>query len=148
MVSGHSYAKALRCIGQLLEQRDIVAFELRYGKDECRLQCGGTSSDLALINLSFSEQKILSFEALGRAKRGGLSKPPDFNSLSEVLRAVGRFVDNKGGHLCRICNVDSSEPTGDSINLEYKDFRGQLRVEKFSAALLYERLTRMYKERS
>jgi hypothetical protein len=61
---------------------------------------------------------------------------------------VGRFVDNKGGHLCRICNVDSSEPTGDSINLEYKDFRGQLRVEKFSAALLYERLTRMYKERS
>jgi len=148
MVFKHSYSTALRCIGQLLEQRDIVAFELKYEKDEFCLQCGGASSDLALVNLSVSERKISSIEALGRVKRGRLSKSPDFNSLSETLRAVGRYVDDKRGHLCRICNADSCDPTDDFINLEYKDFRGQLRVEKFAAASLYERLTSMYKERS
>ena len=115
----HSYARALRCIGQILEDRDVAAFELKYQDDEFRVLCEADSPDLKLIHLSFSEQQISSLETLGRTKRRHPSKPPDFSSLSEILRAVGRFVDSKGGYLHRVCNVDFSDPAEDSITPQY-----------------------------
>jgi hypothetical protein len=143
----HSYSSALRCIGQALETRDVVAFELRCEKDEFRLQCGGSSLYTELIDLSFSEQDISGLERQGRAKRRSSSNTLDFDGLPEMLRAVGRFIDSKRGHLVRICNVDSSIPADDSFNVEYKDYNGQRRVEKLFKASLYDRLIRMYKER-
>lgn len=142
-----SYSSALRCIGQALETRDVVAFELRYENDEFRLQCGGSSPYTELIDLSFSEQEISGLERQGHAKRRGSSNTLDFDGLPEMLRAVGRFIDSKRGHLVRICNVNSSSPADDSFDLEYKDYNGQTRVEKLFKASLHDRLVRMYKER-
>ena len=148
MPLNHTYSSALRCLGQVLEQRDVVAFELRFENHEFRLRCDAPSPQLALIDLRFSEKDISSLEHQGRAKRGDSSKTLDFDGLPETLRAVGRFVDNKRGHLFRICNADGSTPTDDCFQVEYRDYSGELRVEKLSKASLYDRLTRMYKQRS
>ncbi len=148
MLLKHSYSSTLRCLGQALEQRDIVAFELKCENQEFRLRCGGSPDSLALIDLRFSEHDISSLEQQGRAKRGRSSKTSDFNGLPEILRAVGRFVDRKRGSLIGICNVDSATPADDCLKVEYQDYTGQTRVEKLLRASLQDRLTRMYKERS
>lgn len=147
MPLNHTYSIALRCLGQVLEKRDVVAFELRFENHEFRLRCDGPSPQSGLIDLRFSEQDISSLEHQGRAMRGDSSKTLDFDGLPETLRAVGRFVDNKRGRLFRICNVDSSTPTDDCFNVEYNDYNGQLRMERLSKASLCDRLVRMYRER-
>lgn len=149
MPQDHSYSNALRCIGQALEQRDVVAFELSCENEEFRLRCGSPSPPyVGLLELQFSEPEISVLERQGRARRGGPTKTLDFDGLPELLRAVGRFVDSKRGQLVRVCNVGLSALSDDSFKVEYRGYTGEIRAETLFKASLHDRLTRMYKERS
>jgi hypothetical protein len=142
------YSSALRSIGQALERADIDAFDLKCDNDEFRLQCGDpTPPNLSLIELRYSLEDIERLEVEGRAKRGDSFRTVDFDGLPQILRTLGRYVDNRGGGLLRICNSDASAPAG-AIKIEYTSRDGQLKAEELSMASIYQHSVQMYQERT
>lgn len=142
------YSSALRCIGQALEKQDIEVFDLKCDDHGFSLECGDTTAPyLTLIELRYSFDDIESLDREGKAKRGGSFKMVDFNGLPEILRAVGRYIDNKNADLMRISNSEWSN-TKDSLQLEYETRDGHRRMEDFSMASIYDIMVRMYKDRA
>jgi hypothetical protein len=143
-----TYSNALRCIGQALETSDIEDFDLKYYSGEFRLECGDPIPPyLKLIQLRYALDDIKSLERKGQARRAGPGKSVSFDSLSEVLRTLGGYVDKRGGRLLRICSSDSSLTQG-SVKLEYQTGNRLLHVEEFSMTSIYETIARMYRDRS
>ena len=148
MASRHDHSKALRAIGQELVKRGIDLFELRCLRAEYYLQCGDpTPPYVGLIELSFSDDDVISLELAAASQRGGAFKFVEFEALPEILRAAGRYVDNKDGLLLRVSNTDSSFDN-DTMRLEYESRDGRSHVEEVSLSELSETARRMYKERS
>ena len=148
MASRHDHSKALRVIGQELDKRGIDLFELRCLRAEYYLQCGDpTPPHIGLIELSFTDDDVVSLELKAAAQRGSNFKLVDFESLPEVLRATGRYIENKEAFLLRISNSESP-PDSDTIKLEYESRDGRTHVEELPVSTLAETARRMYKERS
>ena len=93
---------------RLFSQQSGAAFELHYTPDDLR--------DL---------------ELKGRALRGTSQGYPDAQSLSEILRSVGEFLDLK--HVC----LSRLAMRGRWITLHYKSAQGHLVVEEHTAASLH-----------
>jgi hypothetical protein len=148
MASRHDHSKALRIIGQELVKRGIDLFELRCLRAEYYLQCGDpTPPYVGLIELSFSDDDVVSLELAAASQRGGTFKFVEFEALPELLRAAGRYVDNKEGMLLRISNTESSLD-GDTMRLEYETRDGRSHADEVPLSDLAETARRMYKERS
>jgi len=148
MASRHDHSKALRAIGQELVKRGIDLFELRCLRTEYYLQCGDpTPPYVGLIEMSFTDDDVVSLELAAVSQRGGTFKFVEFEGLPEILRAAGRYVDNKEGLLLRVSNTDSSVDN-DTLRLEYEGRDGRNHVEEVPVSELGETARRMYKERS
>ena len=148
MASRYDHSKALRAIGQELVKRGIDLFELRCLRTEYYLQCGDpTPPYVGLIELSFTDDDIISLELAAASQRGGTFKFVEFEGLPEILRAAGRYVDSKEGVLLRISNTDSSFDS-DTLRLEYESRDGRNHVDEVPLTELSETARRMYKERS
>lgn len=148
MASRHDHSKALRVIGQELVKRGIDIFELRCLRTEYYLQCGDpTPPYVGLIELSFTDDDVDSLELAAVSQRGGNFKFVNFEALPEVLRATGRFVENKEGNLLRISNADSLAES-DAVRVEYESRDGRTHIEELPVSTLAETARRMYKERS
>jgi hypothetical protein len=148
MASRHDHSKALRAIGQELIKRGIDLFELRCLRTEYYLQCGDpTPPYVGLIEMSFTDDDVISLELAAVSQRGGAFKFVEFEGLPEILRAAGRYVDNKEGSLLRVSNTDSSVDN-DTLRLEYESRDGRNHVDEVALTELVETARRMYKERS
>ena len=148
MATRHDHSKALRAIGQELVKRGIDLFELRCLRAEYYLQCGDpTPPHVGLIELSFTDDDIVSLDLAAVSQRGGAFKFVEFEGLPELLRAVGRYVDSKEGLLLRVSNTDSSFDD-ETMRLEYESRDGRNHVEEVPLTELAETARRMYKERS
>ncbi|MGH7886218.1 MAG: hypothetical protein ACREPG_00005, partial [Candidatus Binatia bacterium] len=142
------HSKALRAIGQELVKRGIDLFELRCLRAEYYLQCGDpTPPYVGLIELSFTDDDVISLELAATSRRGGTFKFVEFEGLPEILRAAGRYVDNKEGMLLRVSNSDSSIDNN-TMRLEYETRDGRTHIEEVPLTELGETARRMYKERS
>src|SRR2546430_14232085 len=138
MWSRHTYSSALRSIGQVLEKWDMNTFDLRCSDSEFRLHCGDpTPPHLTLIKVRYTSDDISGLELKGRAKRGGSLTTAKLDSLPEILRALGHYVDSKGGRLVRICNGDVALDSS-LIMLEYETRHRQVRREDFSHTAHYK----------
>ena len=149
MPSVASYAGTLRCIGQALQRQEIVVFELKSYASDFHLQCGDPNPPYTnLIQLSYTVEDIEVLDQEGQARRGRRSSNDvQFDSLPEVLRALGKYVDSKLAYLSRICNADQSSHDP-SIELEYETRDGRLQAEKLPMSSILEMSTRMYKKRT
>ena len=148
MRSRHTYSSALRSIGQVLEKWDMNTFDLRCSDSEFRLHCGDpTPPHLTLIKVRYTSDDISGLELKGRAKRGGSLTTAKLDSLPEILRALGHYVDSKGGRLVRICNGDVALDSN-LIMLEYETRHRQVRREDFSITSIYKHTQDMHHERS
>ena len=148
MASRHDHSKALRAIGQELIKRGIDLFELRCLRTEYYLQCGDpTPPYVGLIEMSFTDDDVVSLELAAVSQRGGAFKFVEFEGLPEILRAAGRYVDNKEGLLLRVSNTDSSVDN-DTLRLEYESRDGRNHVDEVALTELVETARRMYKERA
>jgi hypothetical protein len=145
MLLGSSSA-ALRCIGQSLEKQKIEGFDLKCDAGQFFLQCQDPSA-FRMMELRYSAQDIELLERDGQAKRGASFKMVDFDGLPETLRAIGKYVDDKGGHVLRVCNRDLSS-TSVAVKLEYQTVDGRLQTEEISKASIYRTMMEMYKDRS
>ncbi len=148
MASRYSESRALRTIGQELKRRGIDLFELRCLRKEYYLQCGDPNPPyVGLLELTFSDDEIDSLDNGAAGGRGNGPNFVDFEALPEVLRAIGRCVENKEGSLLRIsCSISSIDD--DTVRLEYDGRDGRVHVEQLPVSALAEIAMRMYKERS
>jgi len=123
-------------------------FDLRCSDSEFRLHCGDpTPPHLTLIKVRYTSDDISGLELKGRAKRGGSLTTAKLDSLPEILRALGHYVDSKGGRLVRICNGDVALDSS-LIMLEYETRHRQVRREDFSITSIYKHTQDMHHERS
>jgi len=148
MASRHDHSKALRVIGQELVKRGIDLFELRCLRKEYYLQCGDpTPPYVGLIELSFTDDDVVSLDLAAASQRGGAFKFVEFEGLPEILRAAARYVESKEGMLLRVSNTESPFEN-DVMRLEYESRDGRNHVEEVPLTELAETARRMYKERS
>ena len=142
-----SYAAALRCIGQAVQSQNIEVFELKSHADEFRLQCGDPNPPYtALIEMTFSKEKIQIIDREGRRRRGQSTGEIRFDGIPEILRAVGAYIDKKGGYLRLINNCGSSFDT--ALELEYQTRAGQVEMETLAMSFIREACVRMYQRRT
>ena len=148
MPAPSSYSKALRTIGQELEKRGIDIFELRYDGENYTLQCADpTPPYLGLIDIRYSRNELKSLSQAAAARRSSGFKLVDFDSLGEILRALGRHVENNDAELRAISTLDSG---GDSnkFRLEYEIRGGRVHVEELYEASIAAQAEHMYHERA
>jgi hypothetical protein len=147
MASRYGYSRALRTLGQALEKHGIDLFDLQCDHDEFYLQCGEpTPPYLSLVELHYSVGDLNDLDLDARAQRGNTFRLVNFAGLPEILRAVGRRLEEKEGQLVHICK---SEPalTDGYIQVEYQTRDGRRHIEELFTAALGDHAMRMYKER-
>jgi hypothetical protein len=142
-----SYAAAFRCIGQELQSQNIEVFELKSQADVFRLQCGDPNPPYTgLKEILFSKETIQMIDREGRRRRGQSSGEIRFDSLPEMLRTVGQYIDTKLGRLQRINNSGFSPDA--AFEVEYQTRAGQLQTETLTMSFIREASVRMYQRRT
>ena len=142
-----NYARALRCIGQALQTQNIAVFELKTDANEFRVQCEDPNPPYtALIELNFSPDNITILDREGHARRRQTNSEFRFDSLPEVLRAVGEYIDSKRAHLRRLNNCCLSDH--DAVEVEYQTRAGDVRSETLSMSAIRGTAVNMCKRRT
>ena len=143
MLPNRSYAQILRAIGQGLETAGLRYFDIRTeGKDYVVHPTTFPESQ----ELRFTADDIVRLEHEGRAKRSDPSRTPDFSSISQILRAIGNYIDRNDGYLLEISKAFPSR-SGGSVSIQYRTALGNRIKEEFSASGLYGLCVRMHKQR-
>ncbi len=141
-----NYAGAFRCIGQALQTHEIEVFELSSFANEFRVVAGDPNPPYtALIKLNFSVQDIEILDREGQARRGRSTTDVRFDSVPEVLRAVGEYLDHKRGYLRRVDNSSSSEA---AVEIQYQTRAGDVQTENLTISFIRETCVHMYKRRT
>jgi hypothetical protein len=163
-----SYAQILRTVGQMLEGLEIQSFALkiegndftvsapqarqpqekhlrvfwrRLGGKKAESQGMGNPSS-GVLELHYTAADIARMDSEARAKRGPTAGTPEPHSLSQLLRAVGAFVDQKGGDLLTMRKDDQN------IEFEYKSLLNAKVTQQFTVPALYDYWVKMYLRRS
>jgi hypothetical protein len=151
------YAQAFRVIGAALENLEVEDFDLEIKDLEYWIR--GCAKDApnsapvekrkffgnwlkvrkrlfapqagAAFELHYTLADLCELELKGRAQRGTSQGLPDAQSLSEILRSVGEFLDLK--HVC----LSRLSMRGRWITLHYKSAQGHLVVEEHTASSLH-----------
>jgi len=94
------------------------------------------------LELHYSRDDIARMDAEGQSKRqSGAGGSPEAHNLSQILRAVGAFVDQKQGRLLAVSK------DGQDIAIEYESALKRGQTEKFTVASLYDYWVKMYLRR-
>ena len=140
-----NYAGALRCVGQALEIRNIAVFELIVDADEFVVRCGDPNPPYtSIVTLHYSPQRITILDRDGQARRRQMKSYLRFDSLPEILRAAGNYVDSQGGQIRMLTNCSTSEA---SIEVEYQTRTG-IKSETLSTSLIRDIAVTMFKRRT
>jgi hypothetical protein len=171
MAENPSYSQLLRPVGQMLEGLHVESFELKVEGDEFLVRgtsdiptpqptqektlrvvwqvLRGRASKKAeapipssgAVELRYSQDDIARMEREGRARRQSAGQTPEAHTISQVLRAVGAFVDHKGGRFLSVSKDDQA------VTIEYETSLRRNSVETFTISTLYDFWVRMYKKR-
>lgn len=96
----------------------------------------------AKLNLRYTPKDMDRLERQGKAKRQSVAGVPDVASLSQLLRTIGAYVEQKKARLVKIARY------GESLAIQYDTVDGERREETVSAASLYEFWVERYLQRS
>jgi hypothetical protein len=94
-----------------------------------------------VLDLHYSHDDIMRMDSQAQAQRTGTGGSPEAHTLSQILRAVGAFVDQKQGRLLGV----SIE--GQDITIEYESALKKALTEKFTVPSLYDYWVKMYLRR-
>ncbi len=166
-----NYAQILRTIGQALEALDIQSFVLRKeaGDLTVSLQDSRVRRRLrrkkflrvswrrlrgkelgprlthkpssGVVELHYTDADIARVDSEGRAKRGTTAGTPEPHSLSQILRAVGGFVDQQRGQLLTVRRENQN------VNFEYESRLKTKVCQQFTVPRLYDYWVKMYLHR-
>jgi hypothetical protein len=102
----------------------------------------GSAAVLAPIELQYSTKDVDRLEQEGRARRVDPHRMPDTSSLSQVLRCVGAYLNQKRARLLRLWR------DAESVSVEYETSLGTKFKETLVVAELYDLWVRMYMQRA
>ena len=93
------------------------------------------------LEIHYTHEDIARMDSEGQKKRTGAPGSPEAHALSQILRAVGAFVDQKQGRLLAVTK------DGLDISIEYESALKRPLTEKFTVASLYDYWVKMYLRR-
>jgi hypothetical protein len=93
------------------------------------------------LEIHYTHEDIARMDSEGQSKRSAMAGSPEAHKLSQILRAVGAFVDQKQGHLLSVIK------DGQDISVEYESALKRNMTEKFTVASLYDYWVKMYLRR-
>jgi hypothetical protein len=138
--------------------RNIVVFEQPAERNKLRsvwgLLPGQKSLDLTTnvevrptatvsrLDLRYTPTDIERLEESGQAKRVEAQGKADAANLSQLLRTIGAYVNQKAARLLKISRV------GETLRVEYETSSGRKAEEEFAFSDLYDFWVRMYLKRA
>jgi hypothetical protein len=167
LISRNRYACDFRAIGYDLEAKGLEDFELEgeginylvVGKTKMaqpsqngfvrglrtlweNLQGRGSKPlDAEPKKVVYTPDSISGLRKDARQKRRQVEAMATTHSMSQVLRAVGAYLDLKEGRLLRVSKQ------GSWVTLQYEVEQGNRIVEEFTVSTLYDFCVRMYLKR-
>lgn len=90
------------------------------------------------LGMQFTPDDIERMERQGHALESLWEDVPDFRRVSQILRTVGTYVNQKSGRLLRVSKQ------AQTVTLRYKDFSGSEHREEFTHANLYDFWVNVY----
>jgi hypothetical protein len=96
----------------------------------------------AKLDLRYTPKDVDRLQQEGRAKRQGVAGVPDVASLSQLLRTIGAYVEQKKFRLVKISRY------GESLAIHYETANGEKREETVTAGSLYEFWAQLYLKRA
>jgi hypothetical protein len=140
-------ASILRTIGQDLQSRDIKAFIITREGDRVSVQGSYQSPPSPTpINLEYSSKEIDELDGERGQNREEAPPSGDFFTLAQTLRAIGGYIDKKGGRFFRISNNECSGGEG-FFRIEYETAGGSRVVDDRAGGAVYDICVSMYKLR-
>jgi hypothetical protein len=94
------------------------------------------------IELHYTIRDVDRLEQEGQARRVDPHRMPDTGSLSQVLRSVGAYLNQKRARLLRLWR------DAESVSIEYETSLGSKLKETLAVAELYDLWVRMYVQRA
>jgi hypothetical protein len=93
------------------------------------------------LTLQFTKAEIDKLERDGQALRSDWERSPISNSLPQVLRTVGWYVDHKKGQLNKISR------SGETLSVSYTGSLGTQKLETLTLLQIYDMWVHLYKKR-
>ena len=148
MITRYTHGRDLRTIGQQLDKLGIDNFDLRYQDGDYLLECGDPNPPFTnLLHFSYSNFDLRSLELNAAQSRSEKFNLVNFDSLSELLRSVGRNLEKQEAKLARIQTIDF-DMNGGRFLIEYEGRDGRYHRVESPTHEIAELARRMYKERS
>jgi hypothetical protein len=94
-----------------------------------------------VLELRYAQDDIERMDTEEQSKRTGAGGTPEAHTLSQILRAVGGYVDQKGGRLLEVRKAE------DEVTIEYESALRKKMTEQFTVASLYDYWVKMYLRR-
>lgn len=142
-----NYSTCLRCIGEDLEQRGLKTLDLRNEERNYVVHCGYQSPPAPTpVTLHYSQSDIQKLDKVGREKRNKAAPSKEFVTLTQILRAIGGYLDKIDARLIRISNNDSlrKDPM---FKVEYVDQDGEIVVDDRAGSAIYDMCVVVYRQR-
>jgi hypothetical protein len=125
------------------DQLGVIWGKVPDFKSEERIpQAPQSASVLTSIELHYTTKDVDRLEQEGRLRRGESQRLPDVLSLSQVLRCVGAYLNQKRARLLKL------RREGESVSVEYETTLGSQLKETLVTAELYDIWVRMYLQRA
>ncbi|MCZ6625036.1 MAG: hypothetical protein O7B35_12525 [Deltaproteobacteria bacterium] len=93
------------------------------------------------LELHYTPEDIERLEREGQARRRDPNRMPNAHSTSQLLRAVGAYVDHKGARLLAVSWRDQS------VSIVYETAQGRRELDVFRLDSMYDFWVRMYLRR-
>ncbi|HEY7164782.1 MAG TPA: hypothetical protein VIB79_09500 [Candidatus Binatia bacterium] len=142
------YSEILRVIGDDLERRGLKAFDLQRRGERYILHCGYQSPPAVTpLVLEYGDTDIEEMRLAGIESRAERPRNLDFSTLTQLLRTIGTYLDQRRASLHKLTNNEFSG--GDPVfRLDYETDEGEFLSEQRCTAELYDLGVRLYKKRS
>ena len=116
----------------------VVWQALRHKKPEPQEEPKPTSG---VLELNYTHDEIAHIDDEWKSKRKETGGRPDAHAISQILRAVGAYVDQKQGNLLSVTK------DGQELRIEYESLSKQPMSESFTVSSLYDFWIKMYLRR-
>lgn len=171
MAEHSNYAQLLRPIGQMLEGLGVESFTLKVDGDDFLVRGRKREEPLTpmpekplqvvwrllrrkapepektpaptsnVVELRYTREEVARMDSAGQSRRSGPGASPEPHAVSQILRAVGAFIDQKEGQLLGVSKEEQN------ITVEYRSSLNANVSQEFTIASLYDFWVRMYLRR-
>ena len=141
-------SEALRSVGEDLDLRGIKTFTVTCNDDLLVVDAGYQSPPAPTpVTLHYARKDIEELDRKAQEGNYHLSARTAFNTLSEILPAVGYYVCDKEARLLTVSNMASTD-NSPLIDVQYETMQSDRVVERLTGSAIHALCVRAYKRRA